>query len=134
MLQNSRKYSFHVEAPELCVLSNILFTQSHHYKLNGSCIACDCYSVGSKHLQCVDGTGQCMCKSGVLGRQCNACGNKHAEVRLRKYLVLHNNQSVSASARGIALGAGDPGLFASDTIAMTRHHCHVCSELCFPGA
>lgn len=56
--------------------------QEFHYHLRGSdtCLPCDCYPVGSFSRSCDPETGQCQCRPGVIGRQCNACDNPFAEV------------------------------------------------------
>ena len=48
--------------------------QENYYAdpVTGSCIACQCSSVGSRSLQC-DATGQCQCKPGVHGPKCDRC-------------------------------------------------------------
>lgn len=56
--------------------------QEFHYHPRGSdtCLPCDCYPVGSFSRSCDAETGQCQCRPGVIGRQCNACDNPFAEV------------------------------------------------------
>lgn len=56
--------------------------QEFHYHPRGSdtCFPCDCYPVGSFSRSCDAETGQCQCRPGVIGRQCNACDNPFAEV------------------------------------------------------
>lgn len=56
--------------------------QEFHYHPRGSdtCLPCDCYPVGSFSRSCEAETGQCQCRPGVIGRQCNACDNPFAEV------------------------------------------------------
>lgn len=58
--------------------------KEHHYQLPGTerCIDCNCYSVGSYHVRCDPSTGQCPCRPGVIGRRCDSCTNKYAEVTL----------------------------------------------------
>ncbi|XP_010764715.1 cadherin EGF LAG seven-pass G-type receptor 3 [Notothenia coriiceps] len=53
-----------------------------HYRARGSdtCLPCDCYPVGSFSRSCDPETGQCQCRPGVIGRQCNACDSPFAEV------------------------------------------------------
>ena len=56
--------------------------QEFHYHPRGSdtCLPCDCYPVGSFSRSCDPETGQCQCRPGVIGRQCNSCDNPFAEV------------------------------------------------------
>lgn len=56
--------------------------QEFHYHPRGSdtCLPCDCYPVGSFSRSCDPESGQCQCRPGVIGRQCNACDNPFAEV------------------------------------------------------
>lgn len=56
--------------------------QEFHYRLRGSdvCLPCDCYPVGSFTRSCDPESGQCQCRPGVIGRQCNMCDNPFAEV------------------------------------------------------
>lgn len=61
----------------LCVL-----LQDNHYRPEGSpgCLLCDCYPLGSFSRACERDRGQCQCKPGVIGRQCDRCDNPFAEV------------------------------------------------------
>lgn len=63
--------------PSVC-----LCVQEFHYRPRGSdtCLPCDCYPVGSFSRSCDPETGQCQCRPGVIGRQCNTCDNPFAEV------------------------------------------------------
>lgn len=56
--------------------------QEFHYRPRGSdaCLPCDCYPVGSFSRSCDLETGQCQCRPGVIGRQCNTCDSPFAEV------------------------------------------------------
>lgn len=65
--------------PCVCVC---VWVQEFHYRPRGSdtCLPCDCYPVGSFSRSCDSETGQCQCRPGVIGRQCNACDNPFAEV------------------------------------------------------
>lgn len=56
--------------------------QEFHYRPPGSdaCLPCDCYPVGSFSRSCDPESGQCQCRPGVIGRQCNSCDNPFAEV------------------------------------------------------
>ena len=33
-------------------------------------------------LQCEETTGQCPCIEGIIGKRCNQCASKYAEIRL----------------------------------------------------
>ena len=66
--------------------SLILFSfQENHYRPVGSdiCYPCNCYKKGSFHQKCNPTTGACPCKEGVIGRTCDTCYSKFAEVTLR---------------------------------------------------
>lgn len=56
--------------------------QENHYRPPGSpiCLLCDCYPTGSLSRVCDPEDGQCPCKPGVIGRQCDRCDNPFAEV------------------------------------------------------
>lgn len=62
--------------------SRSLGRQDNHYRPEGSdtCLLCDCYPVGSFSRACERQSGQCQCKPGVIGRQCDRCDNPFAEV------------------------------------------------------
>jgi cadherin EGF LAG seven-pass G-type receptor 1 len=47
---------------------------------NIRCLACHCYPTGSLSTSCHAETGQCQCKEGVIGKRCNTCSNKFAEL------------------------------------------------------
>ncbi|CAB0015490.1 unnamed protein product, partial [Nesidiocoris tenuis] len=44
------------------------------------CVACSCYAAGSLSTRCDINTGQCDCKPGVIGLQCDQCPNAYAQV------------------------------------------------------
>ncbi|MEQ2163945.1 hypothetical protein GOODEAATRI_001425 [Goodea atripinnis] len=50
-------------------------TVNNYYRPEGedTCYPCDCFPVGSESRTCDPVTGQCPCKGGVIGRQCNRC-------------------------------------------------------------
>jgi cadherin EGF LAG seven-pass G-type receptor 1 len=52
----------------------------YHYRVNDTCYPCDCYDVGSHHRSCDLFTGQCSCRSGVIGRRCDMCTSRFAQV------------------------------------------------------
>lgn len=62
-----------------------LFLQANYYRPQSSdtCYPCDCFPSGSHTRSCDMETGQCPCKPGVIGRQCNRCDNPFAEVTAR---------------------------------------------------
>ncbi|XP_029291798.1 cadherin EGF LAG seven-pass G-type receptor 3 [Cottoperca gobio] len=66
----------------LLILRIIPTFMEFHYRLRGSdtCLPCDCYPVGSFSRSCDPETGQCQCRPGVIGRQCNICDSPFAEV------------------------------------------------------
>lgn len=61
---------------------HLLLLQDNHYRPKGkdTCYPCECFSLGSESRTCDPVTGQCPCKGGVIGRQCNSCDNPFAEV------------------------------------------------------
>lgn len=89
--------SYHIE-PFLFVC-----IQDNHYRPEGSddCLLCECYPLGSFSRACDRDSGQCQCKPGVIGRQCDRCDNPFAEVsangcegqnaRLRSSSWLHSH-------------------------------------------
>ena len=57
------------------------FQENHYQPLDqDACLPCDCFPDGSHSRACDMGTGQCACKPGVIGRQCNRCDNPFAQV------------------------------------------------------
>lgn len=68
-------------SPALRVCVCVCF-QEFHYRPRASdtCLPCDCYPVGSFSRSCDPESGQCQCRPGVIGRQCNSCDNPFAEV------------------------------------------------------
>lgn len=56
--------------------------QENYYRPPGqdACLPCDCFPHGSHSRVCDMDSGQCSCKPGVIGRQCNRCDNPFAEV------------------------------------------------------
>lgn len=80
--------TFYIHLSLICVPSHahlacVCFSiQEFHYHPRGSdtCLPCDCYPVGSFSRSCDPETGQCQCRPGVIGRQCNTCDNPFAEV------------------------------------------------------
>lgn len=62
-----------------------LFFQTNYYRPQSSdtCYPCDCFPSGSHTRSCDRETGQCPCKPGVIGRQCNRCDNPFAEVTIQ---------------------------------------------------
>lgn len=58
------------------------YLQENHYRPpdQDTCLPCDCFPHGSHSRACDMDTGQCACKPGVIGRQCNRCDNPFAEV------------------------------------------------------
>lgn len=59
-----------------------VYIQEFHFRPRNSdtCLPCDCYPVGSFSRACDPESGQCQCRPGVIGRQCNSCDNPFAEV------------------------------------------------------
>lgn len=66
--------------------------KENHWRPPGSrqCLPCDCYTIGSYSPQCDLNTGQCRCRSGVIGRRCDGCTNTYAEVTLRGCEVVYD--------------------------------------------
>lgn len=67
-----------------CLTSSLCFwlLQENYYRppAQDTCLPCDCFPHGSHSRACDMDTGQCSCKPGVIGRQCNRCDNPFAEV------------------------------------------------------
>lgn len=63
-------------------LQSISFPQDNYYrpKDGDTCFPCDCFHLGASSRSCDPETGQCPCKAGVIGRQCNRCDNPFSEV------------------------------------------------------
>lgn len=59
-----------------------LSSQDNYYRPKDSdtCYPCNCFFPGASSRTCDPQTGQCPCKAGVIGRQCNRCDNPFAEV------------------------------------------------------
>ncbi|ELT95736.1 hypothetical protein CAPTEDRAFT_182594 [Capitella teleta] len=52
-----------------------------HYMPDGKhCFPCNCYEIGSNGTTCDAITGQCVCRPGVVGRRCDSCASRFAEV------------------------------------------------------
>jgi len=58
--------------------------------MNDTCYPCDCYDVGSHGRSCNTSTGQCHCRSGVIGRRCDMCASRSAEVTLNGCEVVYD--------------------------------------------
>lgn len=60
----------------------LILLQDNYYRPQESdaCYPCDCFPSGAYERGCDMETGQCPCKPGVIGRQCNRCDNPFAEV------------------------------------------------------
>jgi hypothetical protein len=69
----------------ILILCSVFFLQENHFQPLDTdfCFDCECYATGSYGNQCDPITGQCRCRSGVIGRRCDSCPNAYAEVTLR---------------------------------------------------
>lgn len=58
------------------------YCKTNHYQPKGSnqCFPCNCYPDGSMGPSCNPITGQCKCHKGVIGRRCDSCASRFAEV------------------------------------------------------
>jgi len=75
----------------LCTLFAWIYAvQVYHYRIDDTCYPCDCYDVGSHGRSCNISTGQCHCRSGVIGRRCDVCASRFAEVTLRGCEVVYD--------------------------------------------
>ena len=56
--------------------------QDNYFRPKGghTCSPCACFQLGALSRSCAPQTGQCQCRTGVIGRQCNRCDNPYAEV------------------------------------------------------
>ncbi|GLV46545.1 starry night [Carabus blaptoides fortunei] len=55
-----------------------------------ACLPCDCYATGSFSPQCDLETGQCRCRSGVIGQRRDSFPNPYAEMTLRGCEVVYD--------------------------------------------
>lgn len=71
-----------IKCPMTTSLQSISFPQDNYYrpKDGDTCFPCDCFHLGATSRSCDPETGQCPCKAGVIGRQCNRCDNPFSEV------------------------------------------------------
>lgn len=124
--------------------------QENHYQPldQDACLPCDCFPDGSRSRACDMDTGQCACKPGVIGRQCNRCDNPFAEVTVlgceglrcpltpvrpcRGHRLLGMRAGVSGSGtRSAAAGSGCVHLASRNLahhqsrVTPTRPHCRV---------
>ena len=66
--------------------------QLNHFRLaSDTCQPCDCYQFGAYGRSCDQTTGQCHCRTGVIGRRCDSCASKFAEVTLRGCEVVYDS-------------------------------------------
>lgn len=58
--------------------------KDYHYVMDSNkgevCLPCNCYHMGSLSKTCDHETGQCHCRPGVIGKQCDRCSNRFAEL------------------------------------------------------
>ncbi len=54
--------------------------KNDHFVDGDACEACKCYPKGSQAKGCDRATGQCHCKPGVIGRRCDRCAHRFAEL------------------------------------------------------
>ena len=65
------------------------------------CVPCACDRLGAKSPNCSATTGACQCRPGVLGRQCDKCSNKFAEVTLKGCEILNQEVCPRQSESGV---------------------------------
>uniref|UniRef100_A0AAZ3P386 Cadherin EGF LAG seven-pass G-type receptor 1 n=1 Tax=Oncorhynchus tshawytscha TaxID=74940 RepID=A0AAZ3P386_ONCTS len=65
--------------------------QDNYYRPGGrdTCYPCECFQLGAMSRSCHPHTGQCQCRTGVIGRQCNRCDNPFAEVTSSGCVVVY---------------------------------------------
>ncbi|XP_041348330.1 cadherin EGF LAG seven-pass G-type receptor 2-like isoform X2 [Gigantopelta aegis] len=63
-------------------LTGECYCKSNHYQPPGSdtCHPCNCYILGSVGSECDNVTGQCQCLTGVIGRRCDQCSSRFAQI------------------------------------------------------
>lgn len=115
--------------------------QENYYRPPGqdACLPCDCFPHGSHSRVCDMDTGQCSCKPGVIGRQCNRCDNPFAEVTVLGCEGLHHPRPARAVWQGRALWVclwGGCCVCARVRCALLRRWgvCVCTRALCSPGA
>lgn len=98
-----------------------MWLQENHYRPEGedTCYPCECFSVGSESRTCDPVTGQCPCKGGVIGRQCNRCDSQFAEV------TPAGCQGIYISFKYLLLKVEFLQLFSHQWESKISHLCHV---------
>ncbi|TRY56131.1 hypothetical protein DNTS_015256, partial [Danionella cerebrum] len=67
------------------------FQDNYFRPLGGdTCFPCDCFHLGSQSRSCDPVTGQCACKTGVVGQQCDRCDSPFAEVTPSGCVVVYD--------------------------------------------
>lgn len=108
------RHSGHVQGRGLCGLTSRLcfrLPQENYYRPPGqdACLPCDCFAHGSHSRACDVDSGQCSCKPGVIGRQCNRCDNPFAEVTVLGCEGLRRPPPAQAMGQGPATVCLPPG-------------------------
>ena len=57
-----------------------------------ACESCNCHPVGASGKICNQTNGQCPCKDGVTGRECNRCAKGYQQVKFVLFILLCNNR------------------------------------------
>lgn len=109
-----------------------LFLQANYYRPQSSdtCYPCDCFPSGSHTRSCDMETGQCPCKPGVIGRQCNRCDNPFAEVTARGCEGTAQPDTLPSSGGVGSGGSGEMGCGEGGVCGPMHVLCHASHALC----
>ncbi|ESO95836.1 hypothetical protein LOTGIDRAFT_231995 [Lottia gigantea] len=108
--------------------------QENHYRRPGEhkCSPCDCYERGSRSLTCNSVTGQCDCRNGVIGRRCDQCSSRFAEVETNgcnvKYNVCPRNRAAEVWWDRTEYGVEAVQDCPYDANGDAKRECYVCEE------